>query len=366
MSVDYAGLAYGAWSSALQGDAATPWDMVDERESSIWVAVEHAYLEAVAETPQEGDASVVYDLQRPREVALAPGVKSLPPSMLPAKSLKIRRPLAGDMIDVERYESAERQYRVVNACLSPVTGRFLWRHFENLDVDDMQEIRRIVDCHWPSLLAKLYSAWRTAVLEVEAVEFVDELHPDDAPAFIELERDRDVPRGSVLRALESLQTSGRPDGETPPERWEGPADWAEHEVPEWEDVSAAGGTDKFVWTAVGLHLATEGGEESLALFSPGVPRKLVPRERLTAKDMMAMQRGETWEARLVNLAGSLCGVDPDVLRRMTLDDYERVIMATGAWLGKRQRELTSTTGSRRSRRRSRSSAPSGGSSSPSP
>lgn len=357
--MDLAEVAFTAWAEEMAAatnsiqqrldDDFVPFDLVtwaelDDDESEPWIDVEQEFRRLRDAEPVEREP-VEYELQVElpglRKKTGAPLTGRVPK---PPRKFKVRSAVAGDCLAAEEFDNSDRECRIIYACMQPVAGTgslWDWRHFGDLDVDDLMELRRLVFTG-PRLDGQLYEAWRRAALRQYALEAVKSLHPDDVPAFLELERNGDA-RQVVLAALDK-QMSSPADNLA---RWTGPVEWPD--VPSWETVYLTGSPNRYIWMKVAFALASaaESGER-LLLFSTGLPREVVPVERMRAKDIIAMNAQGTAEAKMLALVASLSGTPMATLKDAAVDDYERLYLTGMAWLGNRQRErVTKRRGSPR-------------------
>ncbi len=319
------------------GDIQT-WDELDELETEIWVEVEAEFGRLVDAEPAPLEV-VRYELQSPLEGPKKVNGEALPRGKWPkpAQVFDVRTPTAADCLSAEACDDHDaREFRIIFECMKPRdNGRWAWRHFEELDEEDLLEIRRLVLGGRERLEGRLYEAYRAVSEKLWAVDTAAELHPDDVEAFRALEQERDEPRPEVLTAINSAAAAEDHEQRA---RVEGPAKWLA--APSWEQVMVTGDPNRYVWTTIAYAMATatNDGAERLAMFGPDVPPELTPRGGMRAKELIAMRRGDTYEEKMVQLVASLCGVSVAALKRARVDDYERLFMAGRSWLGNRRGE----------------------------
>jgi hypothetical protein len=358
VTLDLAEVAYTAWADQMVAatkrlrDELGPdvefslpgaWAELDEVESQTWIAVEAEFQRAVDETPV-GAPPVSFTLSSP-----VPGPAGRDGTPLKGKFPKtastfdIRAATAADCLAAEKQEKAERDYRIACACMKPKDGgRWSWHELMKVDAADLEELRRLALTHGPRLDARLYEAYRAAELERFAVELVDKLHPADLPEFVALE-EREGRRERVLAALATARES---DEGADRERWEGEPCWPD--MPGWNDVFLQGAPNRYIWMRIAEALASAGEGVRLRLFSPGLPRELVARSKMIARDTVEMLKGEVPEDGMLRLVASRCDVPREDLLRATIDDYERIFLFGARLQGNWEREMaTKSSASKR-------------------
>lgn len=368
MTQDLAKVAYEAWAENIPRDDDDPillWEELSDEQTRPWIAVERRFVELRDGDLEAGPDAIDYLLAFPLPEIVDDKGRSHAHSKLRKRASKfqVRRPAAADSIKVQEFEPEERDLRLAFACLSwPSNTRFGWDDFQELEFDDIAEIKALVLAGWPSLESELHEAWREPAELVADLELVANLHPEDAPGFLVFEREHKN-RAEVIAVLEH-RVDAEPAEE---ERWQGEIGLAWTES--WTDLVRREASLKWVWFQVARALARASGEnESIALFTPTVRRELTPKiDRIRGKEILAMRRASNDEERMLAFAASICGVDLGELMKLELGDFMRVALtAQREWLPNRQREKGSGRGSSGGKQTSPASPTASVASSPSP
>lgn len=369
MSQDIAKLAYETWAyyvTKADDEDPVPWEDLTEAQTSPWVAVESRFIELRDGDLDAGPESIDFELAFPPPDVDAKGrPMSGTKHRKRAVKFSIRRPVASDTISVQEYPLEERDLRLAYACMRPVpsSARFDWGKMMDFELADLLEIKTLVLDGWRSLDGQLYDVWRGPYETVVDLEMVDRLHPDDAPAFTDFERDNKN-RGEVLAALERRALEEPGDAE----RWEGEVSFVRAVT--WTELVRSDSNIKQAWFFVALKLARATEDESIHLFTPSArARTLKPKiERVRGRELLAMRRESTAEGKALVVAACLCDVAPTELEKLTHDDFMRVAWTTEKeWLPNRVREREGRpSGSVSERQTSPSSRPSTIPSLPSP
>jgi len=349
VSLDLAEVAYTAWADQMSAaarrlaaeigpefDPVFPgaWSDLDDDECATWVRVEAEFLRLVDEVPS-APQPVLYTLATPLPgPRLVSGRELKGKFPVTASTFDLRPGTAADCLAAEKHDAAEREYRIVCACMKPTNGRWSWKNLMDADAEDLFGLRRAVLTAGARLDGRLYEVYRASELERFAIELVSKLHPDDIPSFLNLEMV--APRESVLVALRSAAES-RGDADLDRERWEGVAEWPD--MAPWSDVLLRGAPNRYVWLRVAQALASASDDgHRLRLFSPGLPRELVARPKMIGGDVVEMLKGDVEEDKMLRLVASRCGVPRADLLRANIDDYERIFLFGELLLGNWERE----------------------------
>lgn len=367
MSQDLAKVAYETWAENIPRGEDEPillWEELSDEQTRPWIAVESRFLDLRDGDLEAGPQSIDYELTYPLPEIVDEKGRSAAGTKLRKRATKfsIRRPTAADSIRVQEFSEEERDLRLAFACMSWEASRFSWDDFQELDFEDIAEIKAIALAGWSTLESEIYEAWREPAERVADLEVIAKLHPEDVPAFLAFEREHKN-RAEVIDALEQR-------GEAEPadeERWAGEAGmcWTES----WTALVRRDAGLKWVWFHVARALARAADDsDSIALFTPGVRRILTPKiDRIRGKEILAMRSASNDEERMLAFAASICAADLSELMKLSLDDFMRVALtAQRTWLPNRQRERGSGRGSSGGKQTSPASPTASEASSPSP